>query len=186
MVKGFFFDLDGTLVDTHQANFEAYRRAVQEVSGAELTFEQFTRSIGNVAKTFLPWFAPGLQEADYQRMANLKAHYYKDLMHLTRLNAELVDFMHSMKNVQMVLVTAAKRVNAQAVLAHHGISDAFAYIITAEDVEHSKPAPDAYILALKRTGLQADEALAFEDSETGIRAAEAAGIRVVPVNNFAV
>lgn len=186
MIRGFFFDLDGTLVDTHRANFEAYRRAIQEVSGAEITFEDFKRSIGHVAKTFLPWFAPGLKPEAYEKISQLKAAYYKDLMHLTELNSKLVGFMDTVRDAQLVLVTTAKRQNAEAVLAHHELSGYFDIIITGEDVQHSKPDPEAYLLALQKTGLQLTEVIAFEDSDSGRQAAEAAGIPVVMIGSFAV
>ena len=185
MIKGFFFDLDGTLVDTHQANFEAYKRAIFEVSGNEISFEDFKKGIGHVAKTFLPWFAPGLEDADYKRIISLKAEYYKDLMHLTELNAGLIGLMDAVKeDALIVLVTSAKRKNAEAVLAHHNLEKYFDYTIAAEDVGQSKPATAAYELALQKTGLLHHEAIAFEDSEAGKRAAEAAGIAVVMIKSF--
>ncbi len=187
MIKGFFFDLDGTLVDTHQANFEAYKRAIFEVSGNEISFEDFKKGIGHVAKTFLPWFAPGLEDADYKRIISLKAEYYKDLMHLTELNAGLIGLIDTVKDdALIVLVTSAKRKNAEAVLTHHSLTKYFDYIIAAEDVERSKPAPHAYELALQKTGLQPHETIAFEDSEAGKQAAEAAGIAVVMIKSFAI
>lgn len=183
VVKGFFFDLDGTLVDTHQANFEAYRLALQE-AGFTLTFEDFKRSIGHHAGTFLPWFAPGLNKAGYDAIRQSKAEHYDGLVHLSKLNSELVTFMELMQGNQLVLVTTASRRNAQGVLSHHGLEKHFQYIITGNDVENLKPEPDAYLLALQKTGLKPTEALAFEDSETGRRAAEAAGIQVAMINKF--
>lgn len=184
MIHGFFFDLDGTLVDTHQANYEAYRRAILEVSGVEITFEQFKTTVGHVATTFLPWFVPNADPEVYARIATLKATYYKGFMHLTRLNTALVSFMDLMKDSQLVLVTTAKRKNAEAVLAHHGLTDLFDHIVTAENVAQSKPAPDAYLRALQLVSLQPAEVIVFEDSDAGRQAAEAAGLSVVMVNNF--
>lgn len=186
MVKGFFFDLDGTLVDTHRANFEAYQRAIKEVSGVDITWENFKETIGHVAKTSLPTLIPKLDEKMFQRIVELKADYYKDLMHLTQLNTNLIAFMDVMKDAEIVLVTTAKRRNAEAVLAHHKLTKYFDHIITGDDVEQSKPAPDAYELALSKTGLSPHEAIAFEDSDTGRQAAEAAGLQVIMVSNFTV
>jgi HAD superfamily hydrolase (TIGR01509 family) len=184
MIKGFFFDLDGTLVDTHMANFEAYRRAIQDVAATEIAFDAFKKSIGQVAKTFLPQLVPGLQEIDYERIAALKADYYRDQMHMTQLNEGLVAFMELVKDAHLVLVTTAKRRNAEAVLRHHNLERFFSVIITSEDVEHAKPNPEAYQLALRKTGLTAAEAVAFEDSEVGHVAAESAGLSVVMINTF--
>lgn len=184
MIKGFFFDLDGTLVDTHMANYEAYHRALLDV-GVDVSLEEFKKYIGHQAQVFLPKLAPGLTKEDYVAIGERKSRYYADLMHVTTLNTHLVGFMDLIKGSKLVLVTTAKRKNAEAVLAHHNLRPYFDYIITAEDVEKSKPSPDAYLLALDKTELIAAEALAFEDSDVGRQAADAAGIATVMINQFA-
>lgn len=186
MIRGFFFDLDGTLVDTHEANYEAYKRALAD-HGVDITFNDFKRTIGMQAKDFLPKLAPNLDKDAHEAIAHLKAGYYKDLIHLSTLNKALHGFMHSMsEHYTTALVTTAKHANAMAVLEYHEIKGYFDHIITANDVVKSKPAPDGYILALERTGLKASEVIAFEDSDVGRQAAEAAGISVVMVREFAV
>jgi beta-phosphoglucomutase len=184
MIKGFFFDLDGTIVDTHQANFEAYRRSLEDF-GVQLEFEQFKKSLGHQAQVFLRWFAPGLSDEDYLHIAETKARYYKDFVHLSVLNRQLIKFIDDLAEDHTIgLVTTAKRQNAEAVLSHHKLDTLFDIIITAEDVRRSKPSPEAYLLALKIADLESSEALAFEDSEPGMAAAEAAGISVVHIRKF--
>ena len=56
------------------------------------------------------------------------------------------------------------------------IADLFDIIITQDDVEKSKPAPDLFLLAAKRMGVAPDKCLVFEDSHLGIQAAELAGM----------
>ncbi len=186
MIKAFFFDLDGTLVDTHRANFEAYRRALDDF-GVTLTFDEFKKSIGHQAKTFLPWFAPGLSNEELEKVACKKKEYYKEVVHLSVINQQLVDFLTYLKpNHTVVLVTTAKRENAETILKHHDLLSLFDHIITFEDVTESKPSPEAYRIALERSGLRPSEAIAFEDSRSGIMAASAAGIAVVEVKDFIV
>lgn len=186
MIKGFFFDLDGTLVDTHQANYQAYKKAL-EVFGISITFDDFKKTIGHHAQDFLPKLAPGLKPYQYKQISDKKAVYYKDVVHISELNTKLVQFLDMVsKDNQIVLITTARRVNAKAVLEHHRLTSYFDHIITREDVRDSKPSPEAYQLALKKTGLTNAEAVAFEDSEVGRSAAEAAGIPVVMVREFTV
>lgn len=59
----------------------------------------------------------------------------------------------------------------------------FDWLVTGDDTRRHKPAPDLYRLALRRAGVPAAEAMAFEDSESGVRAAEAAGVYCVAVRN---
>jgi beta-phosphoglucomutase-like phosphatase (HAD superfamily) len=62
-----------------------------------------------------------------------------------------------------------------------GVADDFAVVVTGDDGLPPKPAPALYLRALAALGVSASEALAFEDSPTGVRAAAAAGVRCVAV-----
>jgi len=184
MIKAIFFDLDGTLVDTHQANYLAYNKAINEY-GFDITYEEFKKSIGHQANTFLPWFAPGLKPEEYRHIAELKAEFYKETIKESVANSRLISHLQFLReNHKIVLVTTAKRKNAEAVLRHHKLMESFDLIITAEDVTNSKPSPECYELALRRCKIKAHEALAFEDSQPGIDAAEAAGIPVIAIKDF--
>ncbi|MFC9591245.1 HAD family hydrolase [Streptomyces sp. NPDC056944] len=66
-----------------------------------------------------------------------------------------------------------------------GVRERFASLVTGDLVERRKPAPDLYLLALRRAGLSPREAYAFEDSAVGLRAARAAGLRCVVVPSAA-
>lgn len=184
MIKAVFFDLDGTLVDTHHANYSAYSQALCEI-GVELTYEAFQTSIGHQANTFLRWFAPGLSDEVYQQIAQRKAELYQETAKESVANVHLVDHLHYLKKShKIILVTTAKRQNAMAVLRYHGLADSFDHIISAEDVSISKPSAECYKLALKICDIKPTEALAFEDSQPGVEAAEKAGIPVIAVNDF--
>lgn len=184
MIKGLFFDLDGTLVDTHRANFEAYRRALEDF-GVLLTFDEFKKSIGHQAKIFLPWFAPTLSSKEHDEIAEKKKRYYKECVNLSVLNRQLINFLEYLKpHHTIVLVTTAKRENAETILSHHKLLDIFDLMITSEDVTNAKPSPESYELALKRTKLKPNEVIAFEDSPSGIAAASDAGIAVLEISDF--
>lgn len=184
MIKAVFFDLDGTLVDTHRANYTAYNKALNDF-GFDITYEEFQKSIGHQARTFLPWFAPDLDDSDYEAICGKKAEYYKAAAKESIANVHLISHLHYLKQGHKIaLVTTAKKNNAMAVLGHHDIQDCFDYIVTAEDVSVSKPSPECYLRALQLCNVKPLEALAFEDSEPGAKAAEQAGIPVIIVNDF--
>ena len=66
-------------------------------------------------------------------------------------------------------------------LATAGLAGAFETIVTSDDVEHAKPAPDIYLLACERLGVDPSEAVALEDSASGVTAAKAAGLACIAV-----
>jgi len=86
------------------------------------------------------------------------------------------------QGVRMGIVTTTSRVNVQALLQWHlgpHWSDRFAAIVCGEDVSRKKPDPQGYIAALKTLGIGALQAVALEDSPSGVAAARAADVPVV-------
>jgi HAD superfamily hydrolase (TIGR01509 family) len=71
----------------------------------------------------------------------------------------------------------------ELVLAESGLARHFAFAVSSEDAGRGKPAPDVYLVAAQALGIPPDRAAAVEDSANGIRAARAAGMRVVAIPN---
>jgi HAD superfamily hydrolase (TIGR01509 family) len=71
----------------------------------------------------------------------------------------------------------------EAVLGRLGLGDVFAAVVSSDEVAHGKPAPDVYLEAARRLGVDPRQAVAFEDSPNGAAAAGAAGMKVIAVPN---
>ena len=95
----------------------------------------------------------------------------------------LVDFVERgrEREMQIALVTNAPEENVEAILLALGLRNVFDEVVLADEVEAVKPDPAPYRAALKKTGVPAKEALAFEDSISGISSSVAAGIRTVGI-----
>ena len=95
----------------------------------------------------------------------------------------LLDFLESAKGQgsRTALVTNAPRENVVAVLLALGLEDFFDAVVPAEEVRAAKPDPEPYRTALEKLGADPDEALAFEDSVSGIASAAGAGIPTVGI-----
>lgn len=85
------------------------------------------------------------------------------------------------QRVPVALVTSTARAKAETMMQRTGLIDHFEAITGGDDVEHGKPAPDIYLHAAARLGVDPGLCLAFEDSANGVRAAHAAGTRVIQV-----
>jgi HAD superfamily hydrolase (TIGR01509 family) len=81
------------------------------------------------------------------------------------------------------LASSANRPVIEAVLAAAGLARRFAVVVSSEEVERGKPAPDVYLAAAAALGVAPATAAAVEDSANGLRAAAAAGMVVVAVPN---
>jgi HAD superfamily hydrolase (TIGR01509 family) len=82
------------------------------------------------------------------------------------------------------LATNSGREFATRALRAAGIYDHFDAVVSAEDVDRPKPAPDVYLAAAAAVGAPAEDCVALEDSETGVTAAKAAGMTVIGVPSF--
>lgn len=185
-VKAFFFDLDGTLVDTHEANFLAYQQAILDVVGKEAPDElrEYIKQ-GRSSHEFLPMVVEGISADEVQRVNEQKKHTYKIFASQSVPNDYLVGLLKSFsKHHVTVLVTTAKRQNAETILEAHGLKDSFTFTIYGDEVKNMKPDPEAYLLAVEKAGVTPEEVMVFEDSEKGIAAAEAAGLNVVHIKDF--
>ena len=180
-IKGLFFDLDGTLVDTLDANVHAYQKAAEEV-GINITRKQLADSFGMRYDKIFRAIHSDITDEELENIRELKAKYYPEFLHLSRPNRQLIDFVKTLREDHItVLVTMAQRQNALAVLESAGIFSLFDHMVTGDEVTHPKPHPEAFKLALERAGLNPSEALAFEDSESGIASATSAGLATLKI-----
>ena len=85
------------------------------------------------------------------------------------------------RGITVAVVSSSSRTWVEGHLHRLGVRDEIAVVVCGEDAARPKPAPDLYHVALARTGVSRGEALAFEDSPVGVRAARAAGVRCVAV-----
>lgn len=186
MIKGFFFDLDGTLVDTYRADFQAYRDAIIEVTGATIDEREFNKYHGREMSIKLKLLIPGIKEDVVAEIRKAKKRHYHKYVSTTTPNNSLITFIESFVQYSVVaLVTTAKRDNALKVLSEHGLEGHFSHTVFGDDVANPKPHPEPYLRALEMTGLQPGEVIVFEDTDSGIQSAEAAGLAVVHVKEFA-
>jgi HAD superfamily hydrolase (TIGR01509 family) len=98
---------------------------------------------------------------------------------------ELIEGLRNLAGVRLGLASNSPRYLVDDALKTAGLADAFDSIVTSDDVKHAKPAPDIYLLACERLGVDPSEAVALEDSASGVAAAKAAGLTCIAVPMFA-
>jgi HAD superfamily hydrolase (TIGR01509 family) len=96
----------------------------------------------------------------------------------------VVDFARNVSRTHPVAVASGgTRDVVRSTLEKTGLAPLFPIVVTADDVEHGKPAPDMFLLAAKRMGVAPAGCLVFEDGQPGIEAAKAAGMKWVFVSS---
>lgn len=179
--SGLFFDLDGTLCDTHDANYEAYRQAFREIS-YNFKRKDFDDINGMRFDLFAPILAKGISQDGLKYVAKRKAELYPSFMHLVKPNKSLIHFLKLYyKTASTVLVSTARKTNAINVINLMGVEKYFDFFVFGDEVVNPKPDPEPYLLALTKSQLKPSQVIAFEDSKYGIQSARAACIRVIEV-----
>jgi HAD superfamily hydrolase (TIGR01509 family) len=182
-IKGFFFDLDGTLVDTYEADYLAYRQAIEDATGVDVPRAEFMKLRGKEIRAKLAILLPELTEQQIVAITERKKQVFPAHLNKTIPNEELIGFLRllSRSGSLVVLVTTAKEGNALSVLQHHYLRSYFTHIVHGGEARNHKPHPETYLIALEKTGLNPDQVIAFEDAQPGIDSAHAAGIRCVRI-----
>lgn len=177
-------DMDGTLFDTTEVNFCAYHKALEEIN-VELN-RRFYREecFGKHYKVFLGEILNQntmLIEQVHERKRDL----YSGYMHKARKNTMLVMMLERMKpTCNVVLVTTASKRNAEQILSYFNMENFFDGMIAQEDVGAVKPDPECYKRAIGLYNVEPENSIIFEDSDTGVQAAEKVTRNVMRVEGF--
>ncbi|MBX3024718.1 HAD family phosphatase [bacterium] len=182
MVKAIFFDNDGVLVDTEHLYYAATREVLSDI-GVEVGEAQFIdlslrqgRSVFDLVRDRCD--AAAIEILRQRRNARYAALLSAGVAPLDGI-AEVLEALRP--RARLAVVTSSNPEHFDVIHAGSGLLRFFEFAITNRDYARSKPHPDPYLTALARAGCRPDEAVAIEDSERGLAAARAAGVRCIVV-----
>ncbi|MDZ7955149.1 HAD-IA family hydrolase [Nostoc sp. DedQUE09] len=183
MLAAILFDLDGTIVNTDPIHYRTWREMLLNYSiEIDETFYK-SRISGRLNPEIVKDILPQLSAAEGQKFADEKEALFRELApHLKPLSgfSELLAWTET-HQLKRALVTNAPRLNAEFMLEVLEIKEAFHTIVLADDCIAGKPDPTPYQVALNKLGITAEEAIALEDSPSGIRSAVGADIRTIGI-----
>lgn len=184
--RAVFFDFDGVIADTENIHVAAWQRTLAAL-GWEAPDELCARAAEIDDREFLSEvFAnrkidDGDVEGWIRRKQTLTIALLTDSPRIYPGIADLIERLRG--RVRLAVVSTTWRENIEAVLDSSGLRNAFEVIVGKEDVGRTKPDPECYMSALDQLAVTAAEAVALEDSATGVAAARAAGIRTLAVGH---
>jgi HAD superfamily hydrolase (TIGR01509 family) len=185
VIDAVVFDLDGVIVDSEHVWDEVRQRLAEERGGR--WHDQASRDMMGMSS--LEWsrymhevigLAEPPEEINSEVVRRLVAVYHQDLPLLAGA-VEAVEALAA--RWPLGLASSSNRELIDLVLRVSGLERWFAATVSSEEVPRGKPAPDVYLEAARRLGVPPERCAAVEDSENGIRSAEAAGMRVVAIPN---
>ena len=182
--KYILFDHDGVLVDTERWYFAASKRALAEL-GIELDLELHRRKMTRGVSTWDLARSNGVNETTIDRQRPRRDRYYQEYLRTEDIEVPGVErVLRGLSGrCRMAIVTTARRVDFELIHRNRGIVQYMDFVLTREDYDEAKPAPEPYLAGLARFGGRPEEALVVEDSERGLKAAVAAGIECAIVHS---
>jgi len=181
------FDLDGTLFDTKDVNYNAYQNAIKMVEiDVKIDYNDFCNLYsGKNYREFLPKIIPDITEEQMKNIHNFKKNIYTQYLDKARKN-ELLFFMiqEIKKEFYISLVTNASKKNVVDILEKFAVKDLFDLFVTQEDIKKPKPSAEGFLKAMDYFSILKENTIIFEDSEIGIQAAIESGADYVKVYGY--
>lgn len=178
-IQAVIFDMDGLLLDTERLFMSAYQQAANEL-GVDFPEELYQQMIGHRADSsqqILRDHAVVGEHAD-EIIDTARRYYYTAIetkgIPLRPGVEETVAYCES-EGLPMAVATSTHKGLALTKLKLVGLLDRFTGVVSGDEVEYGKPAPDIYIAAGKMLGVDITNCLVLEDSPPGLKAARAAG-----------
>ena len=180
------FDMDGVLADTEPI----HQMALEEVlarRGHRIGVDEYAKLVGLGHHAAWGWIRRRFHLAEDQ--AAYDAEYEATLLPLLGADTqpapgvlELISTLRA-EGVLLAVASSSNRSVVAATLDALGLSSAFAVTVSGNEVSRGKPDPEIFLLAARRLGVSPSECVVIEDSPHGMRAARAAGMRVVAITS---
>jgi len=180
--RAYLFDCDGTIVDSMPLHYIAWKTALAEWSctfDEGLFYSWGGKPVDEIISTLNAMQGLSMPVAV---VAERKEGLYYNLLPQLKAIPEVLEHIEAQHGrIPFAVVSGGHVSSVTRSLSTVNLLDRFETIVGAEDYVNSKPAPDAFLLAAERLGVEPRDCLVFEDTELGIEAATAAGMASVRV-----
>jgi beta-phosphoglucomutase len=186
--EAILFDFDGVLVDSEPVHCECWQEILQTFD-LHLDWETYrTHGIGVSDRDLMSLICRRAGRplevdrllAEYPRKKEL---FRSRMLERQSFTPDVLELLPQLHEYQLAVVTSSGQSEVEPILRHAGIRDLFRAVVYGGDVKQLKPAPDPYLLAVKKLGVRS--ALVVEDSDAGEASARAAGLDVLRVGSSA-
>lgn len=183
--RAFIFDMDGLLFDTENLYLIHAKETEKEIGfsiPAELHIEAIGRTFPDVRRIFLDRLGHEFPMDHFMRRTKERVYEHIDRYGMP-VKPGVIELLQALKGrgLMTILASSSTYWMIKKNLAAAQLSSYFDHIVSGDEVEHGKPAPDIFLLAAARAGLEPHECVVLEDSNNGALAGCAAGMRTVMI-----
>jgi len=188
MLKAVIFDMDGVIVNSEPV-YEKVELEIFRQLGIDISVSERYAYVG--MKTDDMWEVIKQRFAVQQTVEELTRLEAEKFREHIKINGgihpipgavELIKELHR-EGMALAVASSALKEDVYAIIETLDLDRYFSYKVSGCDVENGKPAPDIFLRAVELLGLKPEECVVIEDSENGVRAARAAGIKCVGLKN---
>jgi beta-phosphoglucomutase family hydrolase len=184
-IKGLIFDCDGTLADTMPLHWRAWQMVTQR-NGLRFPEDRFYAYGGVPSRDILRLLAQEQgRSLDHIAVAHEKEEtYLQTIAQVEPIHAVVEIAKDNYGKVPMAVASGGTQKIIVQVLEHLKIRHLFDAVVTSEMVKNQKPAPDIFLEAARRIGVEPKFCRAYEDTELGLQAIRSAGMEAVDVREL--
>ena len=183
--RAVLWDMDGTLVDSGDLHFAAWRETMIAL-GRDLTRAEFDATFGQRNDAILRRLVDrAISVAEIARIGDDKEARYRALVtaHGIAPLPGALDWLRRLDAAgwRQAIASSGPRANAAAIIVALDLGEAFAAVVAAEDVTHGKPHPEVFLAAAARLGVPPRRCVVLEDAPPGLEAGRRAGMPTIGV-----
>lgn len=187
-IKAIVFDMDGVLIDAREWHYEALNRALALLGFSISRFDHLSTYDGLPTRRKLEMLSMerGLPRALHDFLSALKQEYTTQIVHTVCRPVFQHEYALSRLKADGYLLGVASnsvRRTVELMMERSDLTPYLSSVLSNEDVEHGKPHPAIYTLAMERLSVTPDETLVIEDNAHGVESAEAAGAHLAVVRS---
>ncbi len=184
---GVIFDMDGVLIDSYEAHFEAWRRMLQN-HGLDINEAQFAATFGQTNADIFAGLFPSLAKDRYAALGEEKEAIFRQV--ITRRFPEKAGASNLIRDLQaagarLAIGSSGPPENVRAVLARLPAGALFEATTDGSEIRRGKPHPEVFLKAAAKISLPPESCVVVEDAPVGVAAGKAAGCAVIAVTGTA-
>ncbi|BCZ46087.1 phosphatase [Clostridium gelidum] len=187
-MKAVIFDMDGVIIDSEPIHFETDMETMKYL-GCNISKEELEKYVGTTNEYMFSDIKKNYNiEKSVEDIINYRAEIIKNKIVQSGLEPiegirELLSELKK-KNIPAAIASSSPKDFINVVVSKFKLQEYFKYIVSGEEVENGKPAPDVYIETAKKLGIAPKDCTVIEDSKNGVLAAKVAGMRCIGFQNI--